>query len=554
MKLPPLETRDPMPTDTADIRQYLTSAYNDEELSTLCSDYFRDVYDTFVSGMTKTQKIQLLLDHCQRRDLIPNLLAALERDRPEQYRKRFGQAVAEPSPAQPSAKRSPRQVFISHAHEDTDFAHRLAADLGARGWRVWIAPDSIWPGKKWAEAIDRGLDESDVFVLVLTPFAVNSGWVKTETYGAIELAHRGEMRFIPAEVVSCRPPTTWNAFQRIPFTGRYESGLAALLAVLGGAEAQPSTTGEAQRSPETVAHGAARVKEQSGKALPVKQEEAGVADQSSKSQPAVPRFSVLIVEDEPSRDLLTITTPIHLELVRVPAGEFLMGSDPKVDKAASAHEQPQHRLYLPHFYIGKYPVTNEQYAAFTLTTRQTVPLHWKNGRIPAGRRNHPVVNITWRDAVAFCRWLSEASGKTVRLPTEAEWEKAARGPEGWIYPWGNDPPTKELCNFGGNVGGTTSVGQYLAGASSCGALDMAGTVWEWTGSLWGTDPSKPEFGYPYNTKDGRENPSAPDGVWRVLRGGSFGSDVQGVRCACRYRNVSDYRSDSLGIRVVSPGF
>jgi hypothetical protein len=121
-----------MPTNTADIRQYLTSSYSDEELITLCADYFRDVYDNFAVGMTKTAKIQLLLDHCQRRDLMPNLLAALERDRPEQYRNRFGPAVVEPSPATAPPGRDPRQIFISHAHEDAEFAHRLAADLRAR--------------------------------------------------------------------------------------------------------------------------------------------------------------------------------------------------------------------------------------------------------------------------------------------------------------------------------------------------------------------------------------------------------------------------------------
>ena len=160
-----------------------------------------------------------------------------------------------------------------------------------------------------------------------------------------------------------------------------------------------------------------------------------------------------------------------------------MGSDPARDKQAYDDEQPQHRLALPEFYIGKCPVTNEQYAAFIRATGQAAPGHWKNGQTPADRNGHPVVNVSWKDAVAFGQWLSQASGKVTRLPTEAEWEKAARGSDGRIYPWGNDPPTKELCNFNNNVDGTTPVGQYQAGASPCGALDMAGNVWEWTGSL-----------------------------------------------------------------------
>ena len=134
-------------------------------------------------------------------------------------------------------------------------------------------------------------------------------------------------------------------------------------------------------------------------------------------------------------DLLTITSPIHLELVRVPAGEFLMGSDPKVDPRAYDNEKLQHRLILPEFYIGKYPVTNEQYAAFLKAARQVAPEHWENGKIPAGKESHPVVYVSCQDAIAFCRWLSQASGKSFRLPTEAEWEKAARGGlEGQFYP------------------------------------------------------------------------------------------------------------------------
>jgi hypothetical protein len=229
-----------MPTNTADIRPYLTSAYNDEELTTLCADYFRDVYDNFTTGMTKTQKIQLLLDHCQRRDLMTNLLAALERDRPDQYRNRFGPAVVEPSPATAPPGRDPRQVFISHAHEDAEFAHRLAADLRTRGWRVWIAPDSIRHGEMWVEAISRGLEESSVFVLVLTEAAVRSRWVKSEANVAIEMEHRGKLRFVPLEVSSRDVPAFWSAYQFVPFRGQYQDALMALILELE----QISSSGE----------------------------------------------------------------------------------------------------------------------------------------------------------------------------------------------------------------------------------------------------------------------------------------------------------------------
>jgi formylglycine-generating enzyme required for sulfatase activity len=217
------------------------------------------------------------------------------------------------------------------------------------------------------------------------------------------------------------------------------------------------------------------------------------------------------------------------EMVLIPAGEFLMGSDPEKDKYARKDEQPQHKLYLPDYYMAKTPITNVQY------------LRWINKNPPTGKENHPVVFVVWRDAMVYCRWLSEVTGKSYHLPSEAEWEKAARGTDGRIWPWGNVPPDATQCNYNMTVDNTTPIGQYPKGASPYGVLDMAGNVWEWTSSLYKE--------YPYKAADGREDPDAEGR--RVVRGGSFNYYGRHVRCACRFRYLPDFRGDLIGFRVVA---
>jgi serine/threonine-protein kinase len=226
-----------------------------------------------------------------------------------------------------------------------------------------------------------------------------------------------------------------------------------------------------------------------------------------------------------------------------------MGSDPMEDKTAYSDERPKHTLDLLEFYIGKHLVTNAQYTIFVEATDHTAPDHWKNGNIPPGREDHPVVYVSWHDAMAFCQWLSRETGKDFTLPSEAEWEKAARGPvpsevegtDGRIYPWGNVQPRRDLCNFGSNVGDTTPVRKYSPqGDSFYGCADMAGNVWEWTRSL--------KRAYPYDPEDEREDLGL-DG-FRVLRGGAFSALVRRVRCAFRGRNDPYLRDKDLGFRVV----
>jgi formylglycine-generating enzyme required for sulfatase activity len=242
-------------------------------------------------------------------------------------------------------------------------------------------------------------------------------------------------------------------------------------------------------------------------------------------------------------------------MVLIPAGEFLMGSDPEKDPHARDEEQPQHKLYLPDYAIARTPVTNAQYAAFVQATRHAPPAQWrfllfKRKKPPSRLNDHPVVEVTWYDARAYGRWLSEVTGTPYRLPSEAEWEKAARSTDGRIYPWGN-AWEDQRCNIGGGheKQDTTPVDAYPQGTSPYGLLDTIGNVWEWTRSLWGMSLLKPEFKYPYDPDDGRENTGANDAVRRVLRGVSFYNDPQDARCASRYRYSPRNHFDSVGFRV-----
>ncbi len=216
------------------------------------------------------------------------------------------------------------------------------------------------------------------------------------------------------------------------------------------------------------------------------------------------------------------------EMIRIPAGEFLMGSDSTKDKDAGDNEMPQHRVYLDEYWIAKYPVTQAQYLGFVKATNQRIPDDWdKKQKAPlTNKLNHPVIQVDWNDAVAYCRWLAQMTGKPYRLPTEAEWEKAARGADGRIYPWGNVVPDATRLNFNRNVGTTTEVGKYPSGASPYGVLDMAGNVWEWVADWCGEK-------YPSGASSPARNPAGPSsGTYRVLRGGSWYYYALDVRTAC----------------------
>ena len=220
--------------------------------------------------------------------------------------------------------------------------------------------------------------------------------------------------------------------------------------------------------------------------------------------------------------------------IEVPSGDALIGT---ASTPAYLAESPATLFTLPAFLIARNPVTNAQYAVFVQATGHRPPAHWKGWAPPAELGNHPVTHIDWHEAWAFCEWAG------VRLPTEAEWEKAARGSDGRRYPWGSGRPTPREANCGVWFGGTTEVGAFPAGASPYGVLDLSGNVWEWTASL--------DRAYPYRADDGREERAAAG--CRILRGGSFNHLPAAVRCAARSPLHADACDEYIGFRVAVDG-
>ncbi len=224
-----------------------------------------------------------------------------------------------------------------------------------------------------------------------------------------------------------------------------------------------------------------------------------------------------------------------MTLVFVPAGEFTMGSD-----TGESDEQPTHSVNLDAFWIDQTEVTNAMYAQCVEDGDCSPPASVKSYTHDSYYGNlefddYPVIYVDWNRANAYCSWAGR------RLPTEAEWEKAARGEDGRTYPWGEEISCAYANYYDGSkfcVGDTAPVGSYPDGASIYGALDMAGNVWEWVSSLY--------QGYPYSATDGREDLSASGS--RVLRGGSWYGLDNSVRSAFRYRYDPSYVSNNLGFR------
>ncbi|MCS6993603.1 MAG: formylglycine-generating enzyme family protein, partial [Anaerolineales bacterium] len=220
-----------------------------------------------------------------------------------------------------------------------------------------------------------------------------------------------------------------------------------------------------------------------------------------------------------------------MEMVYVPAGEFRMGRE-----TGYIDERPVHPVYLDAFWIDRTEVTNAMYAQCVQQGACKPPMEFSSySRRPnyyddPEYANYPVINVSWYQAAAYCEWAG------ARLPTEAEWEKAARGTDGRTYPWGNGSPSCFSVNYSWCVGDTSAVGLYPAGASPYGALDMAGNVWEWVADWYDRYPGNNDENSDYGTQ------------YRVLRGGSWSGMGRFIRAAFRGRGKPDYWNYVIGFR------
>jgi formylglycine-generating enzyme required for sulfatase activity len=244
-------------------------------------------------------------------------------------------------------------------------------------------------------------------------------------------------------------------------------------------------------------------------------------------------------------------------MIKIPGGPFIMGTGDEQIKQLRAKEewvqdwsdqelflveQPQHQISLPAFEIAQFPITNAEYYIFIRETGHRVPRSWMGIHFLPETEEHPVTNVSLKDALAYCEWLSNQTGRTYRLPTEAEWERAARGTDGRNYPWGNAFDPWRCNTLESAKRNTTPVGTYSpAGDSMCGAADMVGNVWEWTSSFL-----RP---YPYRTDGSFEKPGASNR--QVIRGGSWYYSGKLARCATREGILPTYLSPALGFRVAS---
>ncbi len=416
-------------------------------------------------------------------------------------------------------------VFVCYAREDDRFVLQLGENLKGRGVPVWLDQWDIPPGSDWDRSIDDAIYDCAKFIIVLSPQAVES----TEVRGELHTALAANKRIIPLIHRSCRVPRQLLTIQHVDFTSRGPDDEAAVRQLLRTL-ATSTDTGVAQQVEATNKS--------------VREGEQARAEAEAKKKAELRRAE----EEHAAKAHLTASTVFRdklkngsqgLEMVVPPAGTFQMGD---VQGGGDDDERPVRLVRIPKsFAIGRYQITFEDYDHFASATSRQLPDDegWGRGRQPA-------INVSWEDALKYAKWLSEQTGKRYRLPTEAEWEYAARAGTETKYWWGNEIKPG-MANFQGAdnrwAGKQTSpVGSFQP--NPFGLYDTAGNVWEWVEDCWHENYN----GAPTDGSAWKEKGGGNCGQ-RVLRGGSWYYGPETLRSSGRFGANAGIRSNFIGFRL-----
>jgi formylglycine-generating enzyme required for sulfatase activity len=500
------------------------------------------------------------------------------------------------------------KVFLCHSSNDKPAVRALYQKLSAEAWiDPWLDEEKLLPGQDWDMEIEKAVRETDSVVVCLSNNSVTKeGYVQHEMRLVLRIAGykpEGVIFVVPIRLDDCPVPMRFELNHYVDFFpperrawayGRLLTALQKraeslgigivqrknwpqasakseeLVRASGSSQPQVSEVGSSkigekseipeQRSPqEEVFSGRSGVPNMSagvkmslsgvksgikGVKTPitgVRTGNRGVSVSNEGSSRPIPIGKQLASAPPAGRLMIA-----GMEFCHIPAGKFIMGSKDD-DPEANDSEKPQHLVNIPYdYWLARFTVTNDQYNAFIQSSggNHTVP-NWEN------KPDHPVVSVSWEDAQVYVKWLNEfgaaslPKGYFFRLPTEAEWEKSARGTDGRVYPWGNEFDPQKCNSAEGKKGTTTPVGTYSPlGDSPYGCADLCGNVWEWTHSLFAK--------YPYKAEDGRENEQGFSGyqtlVGRTVRGGFYHNFHRDLRVAYRIW-LGDILYRRIGFRV-----
>jgi len=396
------------------------------------------------------------------------------------------------------------RIFLAHASEDKPKVQELYRRLKARGFTPWLDKEDLLPGQMWRDEIAKAVRRSDYFIACFSQNSVEKqSYVQREFRLALnQYAEKapGTIYLIPLRLDECRSPNLRNEQLGLDLNDIHyvdyweEDGFERLV--------KPLTFGREDPNPS------------------LQSSIENVEELSSSFQS--------FTED--------LGDGVNLEIVTIPGGSFVMGSS-KTEEGSYGDERPQHRVEVPPFYLGKYPVTQAQWKAVAVLPKVERNLDLEPSYFHGGDRC-PVEQVSWDDAVEFCARLSRETGREYRLPSEAEWEYACRAGTQKRFHFG-DEITPELANFDGNVGKTTPVGRYQP--NGFGLCDMHGNVWEWCRDRWHEN-------YLNAPADSTAWESG-DSEGRVRRGGSWDGDPRWCRSAYRGGSKPGVRYFSFGFRV-----